>query len=93
MISYKPTDESLWQGRADLENGETGLRFHHAIKVSDTEKQQAGVMLLGFCCDEGVRRNKGRVGAKRAPDLIRKALANNSWHDGKKALYDGGNIY
>lgn len=30
--------------------------------------------LIGFKCDEGVRRNKGRVGASLGPDAIRKYL-------------------
>jgi formiminoglutamase len=31
-------------------------------------------VLIGFPCDEGVRRNKGRPGSARAPDAIRDAL-------------------
>lgn len=32
------------------------------------------VVIIGFRCDEGVRRNGGRVGASQAPDAIREAL-------------------
>jgi len=38
-----------------------------------------------------VRRNHGRIGAKHAPDIIRKALASLTWHS-NKSLYDAGNI-
>lgn len=37
-----------------------------------------GISLIGFKCDEGVRRNNGRVGASEGPDFIRKYLKNSS---------------
>ena len=40
-----------------------------------------GAFLVGFASDAGVARNKGRVGAKQAPNLIRQALANMAWHN------------
>ncbi len=36
--------------------------------------------LVGFACDEGVRRNHGRVGAAHAPDALRRALAPMALH-------------
>ena len=48
-------------------------------------------MLLGFACDEGVRRNKGRVGAAGAPLAVRKLLANTAWHL-NRPVYDGGDV-
>ena len=94
------TLESIWQGRVDSEDGEQGRRFHQMVNLVDERnqsvQQQAGLMLLGFCCDEGVRRNKGRVGAFQAPNLIRSALANMAWHHDNKnneaPLYDAGNV-
>ena len=35
-----------------------------------------GAVLIGFPCDEGVRRNGGRVGAAAGPAALRAALAN-----------------
>lgn len=32
------------------------------------------VVIIGYACDEGVRRNNGRVGAKDGPDAIRKCM-------------------
>jgi formiminoglutamase len=32
------------------------------------------VAIIGYACDEGVRRNNGRVGAKDGPDAIRKCM-------------------
>jgi formiminoglutamase len=36
--------------------------------------------LIGFKCDEGIRRNKGRIGAKDGPEWIRKACSNLANH-------------
>jgi formiminoglutamase len=45
------------------------------IRVGDivysNEKSQTEIVLIGFPSDEGVRRNGGRPGASKAPDLIR----------------------
>lgn len=41
------------------------------LNTLDTAKR---ISLIGFKCDEGVRRNKGRVGAFDGPDFIRKYL-------------------
>jgi formiminoglutamase len=48
-------------------------------------------VLVGFACDEGVRRNKGRPGAKTGPEAIRNALARLAWHDAGEFL-DAGDI-
>ena len=110
--SHESTNADIWQGRIDAEDGEAGMRFHQKVKLINNENplseqliNQAGVVLLGFACDEGVKRNKGRVGAVQAPDVIRKALANMAWHHddpaalttnestNKSNFMDGGNIY
>ncbi|MEZ8745812.1 formimidoylglutamase [Vibrio sp. 10N.261.49.A5] len=75
----------VWTGRNDLEDGALGTRVHHITKqvqhsdLSD-ELNDRAIALVGFASDAGVARNKGRVGAKQAPDLIRQALANMAWH-------------
>ena len=83
-------DMSLWQGRTDPEDGELGLRWHQKVQPAD-QANEGGIMLLGFACDAGVARNKGRTGAYGAPVAIRKALANLAWHHTGQ-VYDGGDI-
>lgn len=83
-----------WQGRHDAEDGELGKRVHHAIKAKqacDLKDTDKGVSILGYASDAGVARNKGRIGAKRAPDLIRRALANMAWHQ-TTPIFDLGNV-
>lgn len=83
-----------WQGRHDAEDGSLGKRVHHVIKkipVQELEPYRNAISVLGFACDAGVARNKGRVGARKAPDLIRRALANMAWHN-ESTLIDLGNV-
>lgn len=95
MSNLPTTNQDFhWQGRHDAEDGAMGKRVHHIIKqlqVQDLEPYRNAVSILGFACDAGVARNKGRVGAKKAPDLIRRALANMAWHK-ESALIDLGNV-
>ena len=83
-----------WQGRQDPEDGKLGQRVHHVIQhlsTSELDKVTQGVSVVGFATDAGVARNKGRTGAKKSPDLIRRALANLAWHH-DAPLYDLGTI-
>lgn len=92
MDKFNPIDMSLWQGRQDPEDGELALRWHDKVLPwAAGAPEPAGVVLLGFACDEGVRRNKGRVGAAAAPLAVRKLLANTAWHL-NRPVYDGGDV-
>ncbi|MBW7869977.1 MAG: formimidoylglutamase [Flavobacteriia bacterium] len=91
------TDKNIWTGRFDDEDGELGTRWHQKVEIKNfgnlTAANQPNIALLGFCSDEGVRRNKGRTGAKDAPDRIRKSLANLPYNfESKKSIFDFGNI-
>jgi formiminoglutamase len=60
-----------WTGRHD------GDAIHHQrIFQIMNQSESAEYVLIGFCSDEGVQRNKGRIGAAEAPNAIRKQLAN-----------------
>jgi formiminoglutamase len=83
-------DMSVWTGRIDAADGPDALRWHQMVKPL-TPGCAPGVVLIGFACDEGVRRNGGRVGAKDGPHAIRKALANLAWHQAAP-VYDAGDV-
>jgi len=92
-MSYKTPDRSLWNGRAS--NGEA--YFYEVVSCISLDQVQNDhnnyVALLGYACDEGVKRNLGRVGAKLAPDEIRKRLAKISKHPGSfNGILDLGDI-
>ena len=77
-----------WSGRDDPEDGSDALRWHHVITANP---RKPNLTLLGFPCDIGVARNKGRTGAAKAPDILRAALANLAWH-GRGSIADAGDI-
>lgn len=83
----------LWTGRFD---GEDPLYHRIFQRVSLEENYDAistnDFVLHGFAVDEGVRRNKGNVGAKDAPDIIRKNMANFPVVNADFVLKDFGNI-
>ncbi|MBC5774823.1 formimidoylglutamase [Pontibacter sp. KCTC 32443] len=97
---YKPTAAGTWRGRVDAHDGEEGKRWHQGIKLlnltDETEPADAtqAIAFLGFCCDEGVRRNQGREGAVEGPAALRQAMASFAWHlDDNIALLDAGDVY
>lgn len=83
----------LWTGRLD---GEDPLYHRIFQRVSLEENYNAistnDFVLHGFAVDEGVRRNKGNVGAKDAPEIIRKNMANFPVVNANFSLKDFGNI-
>jgi len=87
---FQPTDLSLWAGRVDTEEAaEFSCRLHQ--RVQPLAGQRNALALLGFCSDEGVRRNQGRIGARNGPDRLRRALANLPW-PANQPVYDAGNL-
>ena len=62
-------EPTAWHGRDDPEDGSTAIRLHHLVA------EAAPRALLGFACEAGVIRNKGRPGAKAAPREIRRTMA------------------
>jgi len=91
---YAPTDKSIWIGRND------GPRFYQYLECVDLEKgfrhphQMDSIGLVGFCCDEGVKRNLGRVGSREGPHAIRRQLSNLPVHFIKPVkIYDFGDIF
>lgn len=97
---YTAPATGAWAGRVDGTAADL-LRWHQVIKPVDllTEKLpalsagQKGIVFLGFASDEGVRRNKGRVGAAAGPLALRKACANFPVHfEEQLLLLDGGDV-
>ena len=64
MSEHQPIDENVWTGRID-QDGEPSLnqRWHQAVKPYSSFKGSSGLAVIGFACDEGVKRNHGRIGA------------------------------
>lgn len=79
-----------WSGRVDLPDTAATRRWHQWVSepVADAAP---GVAMLGFACDEGVRRNHGRVGAAAGPAALRAMLSNLPVLD-DTPLYDAGTV-
>jgi formiminoglutamase len=98
--NYKTADKTIWQGRIDSYTNYAAFRWHQCIKFLDLRSDslepfsgKLGFAFIGFCCDEGIKRNKGRSGAIRGPECIRKELAPlPCWFKKEVELYDAGDI-
>lgn len=96
---YSAPEQGLWRGRVDQQLGDTTQRWHQRVQMWDVNSLKhlthtgPAIAILGFCADEGVKRNHGRTGAKEGPTALRKALANLPAHFTKTVtLYDAGNV-
>ncbi|HDR2755696.1 TPA: formimidoylglutamase [Enterobacter asburiae] len=93
MTLWRPVSEQVWQGRDDSAEASNATRIFQTIRQqAQFAPESSGIALLGFGCDEGVKRNHGRPGAVQAPDVLRKALANMASHQGHDRLVDMGTI-
>lgn len=82
-----------WTGRFDGEEESYHRIFQRVKTETDYETTNPNDFVLhGFAVDEGVKRNKGRVGAEEAPNIIRKNISNFPVVNSKFSLRDYGNI-
>jgi formiminoglutamase len=101
MERYEAVDMAIWKGRVDSHDSYDAFRWHQWVRQLNLNSRHSkvfdgklGFALLGFCCDEGIRRNQGRVGARNGPDAIRKELANLPCSFSRQTtLFDAGNIW
>ncbi len=91
---YSPGDSNNWSGRTDSETDFDQFRYHQVVNcISLNELDKTGQkVLLGFACDIGVKRNKGRVGAAKGPQHFRNNIGSLSWHGAQSGFIDAGDI-
>ncbi|MDN3640084.1 formimidoylglutamase [Simiduia curdlanivorans] len=99
MNLYQPNDGSQWTGRIDAEETRPALRWHQKIQCINLDQSETlakpeayrdHLALLGFQCDAGVVRNKGRPGAAEGPQSLRVGLANAACAD--QQIFDAGDV-
>jgi formiminoglutamase len=95
MRGYQKPNPKLWTGRHSAQK----LYLHEKVTLFDLDTDSMdrlpknSLTLLGYACDEGVKRNQGRIGAAKGPDAIRSALAKMPNHLTENThLYDLGNV-
>ncbi|MBU0927771.1 MAG: formimidoylglutamase [Spirochaetes bacterium] len=103
---YRAGSRASWSGRIDSIDDFEAFRWHQWIEPVDLEREETaspdgrakgtplrGVAIIGFRCDEGVKRNQGRAGARLGPAAIRAEAANLPCSfDRSLALYDTGDV-
>lgn len=93
---WQASDRSLWQGRDDSRESPQAKRVFQTINSLTTwQPEQAAhhIALLGFASDVGVARNMGRIGAAKAPPVLRQALANMASQAAAYPLLDAGDVH
>lgn len=95
---YIHPNKELWTGRIDSESDLSSFRFHQKVQVKKMKQlidmpANKTFALIGFECDEGVKRNKGRIGAAKAPLEVKSALSKLPWiYSEQTDVIDVGNI-
>jgi len=92
---YIAPDKQNWNGRVDSIHDERSFRIHQMIQLKNMKELSESVNaynIVGFESDEGVRRNKGRQGAAKGPNAIKKMLAKLPYHMDSANIVDVGNV-
>ncbi|MFT5886216.1 MAG: formiminoglutamase [Arcticibacterium sp.] len=91
---YKPPTENCCFGRST--SADAGIQYwYQAIKTINLQKSllsSGNIAIVGYQCEEGIRRNLGRIGAKEGADAARKQLAKLAYHHSRKNILDVGNV-
>lgn len=70
--------------------------WHQEITVSNIENLESesfvDIGIIGYVCDEGVKRNQGRIGARKGPKNVRNQLGKLPIHFNNKKITDFGDI-
>lgn len=102
LKNYTLTSPDVWEGRIDEPAEPDSFRMHQVVEVLDLRNKSIenidfskfNICLLGYCSDEGIKRNMGREGAKNGPEDIRREFANLPVSfDDNVVIYDAGNVY
>jgi formiminoglutamase len=90
MAAIKKPNPQNWIGR----KSDQQLFLHEKIEFDAIETvAENTIAILGYACDEGVKRNQGRVGAAAGPDTIRRQLGKMPNHlDAEVKFVDCGNV-
>lgn len=81
-------DAELFYSRGDKNDPRLG----EIVSPDPEHYVSADIVIIGCPQDEGVRRNRGRVGAAEAPDKIRKQFYKLTPFNIKKRIFDIGNV-
>ena len=92
---YLPPDSTLWQGQTDVPKDTCFYQHVELCNLSAQnleDAQQNTFGLIGFKCDEGIKRDHGREGAFEGPITIRQELAKLPIQKPTIRCYDLGDV-
>ncbi len=92
---YVPPDPRIWQGRADVPSDSCfyqHIRLLNVLSQEPVKSTPTTFALIGFKCDEGIKRDLGRAGAADGPIAIRQQLAKLPVQKQNIDCYDAGDI-
>ncbi len=92
---YLPPDQTQWQGRSDIPPASCFfqvMQMFNLLEPPETEKKLQKFALIGFRCEEGIRRNFGRAGAADGPKAIRHAFGRLPVQRQAFVCFDAGDI-
>jgi len=94
---YSPSNKKIWN--CNLSNLKSNnqywfknIELSHKKLISENKIVSNSIALLGYVCDEGVRRNNGRIGAVKGPQEIRKELGKSESIFRSKKVFDFGDV-
>ncbi|AHF15356.1 formimidoylglutamase [Niabella soli] len=93
---YQPIAPAVWEGKKDG-TATSHQRWGEVVQFLDLKEKLPDLkktfVLIGFPCDEGVRRNNGRIGAAGGPQQLRAVLKNLPVHHATGIkIFDAGDV-
>lgn len=92
-VGYEAGSKENYSGRKSMLKNQY---WHQEIVVSHIENlsnlKAIDIGLIGYVCDEGVKRNQGRIGARKGPKSIRNKLGKLPIHFNTKKTVDFGDV-
>jgi formiminoglutamase len=95
ITRYLPPDPNQWRGRPDTPQNSLFFQIIQMMNLLEGrffEITRPTFALVGFRCDEGIRRNHGRVGAAEGPAAIRHTLGRLPIQKHNFDVFDAGSI-
>jgi formiminoglutamase len=91
-VDYREGNLEKYSGRNSKNKDQY---WHEKIKVSSIKNLEINTIdigLVGYACDEGVKRNLGRIGARKGPENVRNTLGKLPIHFENKQIVDFGDL-
>jgi formiminoglutamase len=92
--AYRAPDPKVWTGRTTTPEQSAQYWYQNVMLQHWSEGAAAGADfgIIGYACEEGVRRNQGRLGAAAGAKSVRERIARMAWHHDGKTVADYGDV-